>query len=339
MRPSFRLRGMRTAQLTMAATMLAVPASAIALPSATSADARPPTGPLPVRVTPRHVGFGEPVNVTGSAVRAQAGHTVVLQSAPSARSAWRRVSATRIGRRGRFAFHERLRSSGVLRAVELGPRRTAAATPVAHARSTGGAELSPTRTPVRTTAVSRVAAIQVAARMRVAEREHAVLAGEQIQVAGRLLPGRTGRTIALQGHSGRGWSTLGHARTGGRGGFAVRYRPVSGTDRHLRVVFGGDRANARVTAGAGAVTLYEPAVASWYEDGGSTACGYHAGLGVANRTLPCGTKVRLRHAGRTVTATVDDRGPYVYGRDYDLNQTTAAALGFAGVGTVYASVG
>ena len=38
--------------------------------------------------------------------------------------------------------------------------------------------------------------------------------------------------------------------------------------------------------------------------------------------------------GRTVVATVDDRGPYVGGRTFDLNQNTAAALGFAGVGTV-----
>ena len=85
------------------------------------------------------------------------------------------------------------------------------------------------------------------------------------------------------------------------------------------------------------MTVYQPSVASWYEDGGSTACGFHAGLGVANRTLPCGTKVRFRHAGRSVTATVDDRGPYVGGRDWDLNQNTAAALGFDGVGTVWST--
>ena len=39
-----------------------------------------------------------------------------------------------------------------------------------------------------------------------------------------------------------------------------------------------------------------------------------------------------------MTATVDDRGPYVGGRTWDLNQNTAAALGFGGVGTVWASV-
>jgi rare lipoprotein A (peptidoglycan hydrolase) len=34
---------------------------------------------------------------------------------------------------------------------------------------------------------------------------------------------------------------------------------------------------------------------------------------------------------------VDDRGPFVGGRDWDLNQNTAAALGFGGVGAVWTS--
>jgi rare lipoprotein A (peptidoglycan hydrolase) len=86
---------------------------------------------------------------------------------------------------------------------------------------------------------------------------------------------------------------------------------------------------------AGSVNVLHPALASWYEDAGNTACGFHAGLGVANRTLPCGTKVTFQYGGRTVTAVVDDRGPYAGGREWDLNQATAAALGFGGVGTVW----
>jgi rare lipoprotein A (peptidoglycan hydrolase) len=106
----------------------------------------------------------------------------------------------------------------------------------------------------------------------------------------------------------------------------------------LRVRFGGDRDNTPATAPAGSATVYEQSVASWYQDGGSTACGFHAGLGVANLSLPCGTRVRFRFGGRSVTAVVDDRGPFVGGREWDLNQATAAALGFGGVGTVWAAV-
>jgi rare lipoprotein A (peptidoglycan hydrolase) len=39
-----------------------------------------------------------------------------------------------------------------------------------------------------------------------------------------------------------------------------------------------------------------------------------------------------------VVATVDDRGPFVYGRTYDLDQRTAGALGMWGVATVYSSI-
>ena len=59
---------------------------------------------------------------------------------------------------------------------------------------------------------------------------------------------------------------------------------------------------------------------------------------MANRDLPCGTQVTFRYGGRTVTAVVDDRGPYVGGREWDLNQNTAAALGFDGVDTVWSSI-
>jgi rare lipoprotein A len=58
---------------------------------------------------------------------------------------------------------------------------------------------------------------------------------------------------------------------------------------------------------------------------------------VANLSLPCGTKVTFVYNGRSVTATVDDRGPYVSGREWDLNQNTAGALGFGGVADVWAS--
>ena len=104
----------------------------------------------------------------------------------------------------------------------------------------------------------------------------------------------------------------------------LRYVTGSAGQQRIRVRFAGDQLNGRSTAAAGQMTVYRAAVASWYNDGGNTACGFHAEYGVANRTLPCGTKVEFRYGGRSVTATVDDRGPYVGGRDWDLNQNTAA---------------
>jgi rare lipoprotein A (peptidoglycan hydrolase) len=60
-------------------------------------------------------------------------------------------------------------------------------------------------------------------------------------------------------------------------------------------------------------------------------------MGVAHKTLPCGTMVKLRYHGRSATVPVIDRGPYVAGRDYDLTWALKLKLGFPGVGTVLAS--
>lgn len=77
--------------------------------------------------------------------------------------------------------------------------------------------------------------------------------------------------------------------------------------------------------------------ASWYRDDHlPTACGFHAKFGVANRKLPCGSHVILLHAGRRVTAVVDDRGPYVKGLTWDLDEHTAGALRVTGIATVWA---
>ena len=68
--------------------------------------------------------------------------------------------------------------------------------------------------------------------------------------------------------------------------------------------------------------------ASWYYDAGTTGCGFHAvsGYGVANKTLPCGTRLRICNGARCVVAEVDDRGPYVAGRELDLNVATRDAI-------------
>lgn len=80
------------------------------------------------------------------------------------------------------------------------------------------------------------------------------------------------------------------------------------------------------------------ALASWYEDSGSTACGTHYAVGIAHLTLACGTEVRLCHAGRCETATVEDRGPYIAGRTFDLNPGAKAGIGCSDLCAVRYSV-
>lgn len=74
-------------------------------------------------------------------------------------------------------------------------------------------------------------------------------------------------------------------------------------------------------------------IASWYGPGfygNHTACGQVYTpeiLGVAHRTLPCGTMLRLEFGGRAVVVPVIDRGPFIAGRTLDLSNATRAALG------------
>jgi rare lipoprotein A (peptidoglycan hydrolase) len=70
------------------------------------------------------------------------------------------------------------------------------------------------------------------------------------------------------------------------------------------------------------------ALASYYDLSGTGACGVPAqdGYAFANLSLPCGTRVTFCYTS-CVTATMDDRGPYVSGRLFDLNVNLKDALG------------
>ena len=81
---------------------------------------------------------------------------------------------------------------------------------------------------------------------------------------------------------------------------------------------------------------------SWYGPGfygHRTACGValtQTVLGVANRTLPCGTLVTFRNpaSGRQVTVPVIDRGPYVSGRQWDMSAGLCAYLDHCYTGSI-----
>ncbi len=170
---------------------------------------------------------------------------------------------------------------------------------------------------------------------------HSVLtrpSGSTVVVRGSLLPAQRRAQVSLVARAGGGWRTVATGRTARNGRFSIRYRVRRVGDTPLRVSYGGNARARSASAAAGLVVGLDPTIASWYYDEGNTACGFHATYGVANKTLPCGTRVTLSYGGRTVVATVDDRGPYVYGRSFDLNQNTARYLGMSGVAQVFASV-
>jgi rare lipoprotein A (peptidoglycan hydrolase) len=95
---------------------------------------------------------------------------------------------------------------------------------------------------------------------------------------------------------------------------------------------GGSAAPASGSRVSVAPNVPRSAIATWFGPGfygQKTACGQTltpAVIGVAHRTLPCGTLVRVSYKGHALTLPVLDRGPYGHGADWDLTAGAAAAL-------------
>ncbi len=184
-----------------------------------------------------------------------------------------------------------------------------------------------------TTAVTAAAAD--AAEVGISTKRLNIQSGNRVTVKGRVSEPETRRTAALQIQRRGHWVTIDRDRTNAAGRFVLRDRvrgPLS-TRARVRMSTGEKRALGRMN-------VYRSALASWYGPGfigNRTGCGgrLRAGqLGVANKTLPCGTKVTFRHRGRVVRVRVIDRGPYAGAREYDLTAATAQKLRFRGHGPI-----
>ena len=179
-------------------------------------------------------------------------------------------------------------------------------------------------------ALSISAAAPAAAQPQVTKKRLDVRAGQRAMVAGTATPGETvSLQIRRRGH----WRTVDRDRaTDGR--FRLRARVRRTMAAPVRVSAGG------LTRRLGRLNVYRAAYASWYGPGlygNRLGCGGRLApgrLGVAHKTLPCGSRVTLRHQGRTVRVRVIDRGPYAGGREYDLTEATARKLRFRGHGAI-----
>ncbi len=90
-------------------------------------------------------------------------------------------------------------------------------------------------------------------------------------------------------------------------------------------------------------TVTGVALASWYGPefwGHSTSSGSTLQLGdrtVAHRSLPFGSVCSFWNGQHRAVGYVRDRGPFVAGRTFDLEQSLARSLGIGGVGAVHYS--
>jgi peptidoglycan lytic transglycosylase len=103
---------------------------------------------------------------------------------------------------------------------------------------------------------------------------------------------------------------------------------------------------ARKQAASASGSQIQKGVAAFYGrrlEGNKTACGgtYAASeLTAAHRTLPCGTKLRITNTknGKSVEATVNDRGPTSKKRIVDVSRAVAEQLDFVKQGTTTVEV-
>jgi hypothetical protein len=299
----FRTRRRRIGARRLVAVALVPSVAATTIMTTTSAAAAKP-GRVTLKAGTTKAAYGRSFRLSGR-VPSGGGSRVVMDYRRLGESDWSPRRHLGVGSNGVYSTPLKARRSGVYRA------RSGAAAP------------------------SRAVAVAVRARVHAKPRRMAMI-GRPVTIKGEVKPRVGGRHVVVHvGHRTEG------ARTDRRGRFRVRWHAASPGRYPVRAVAEGDGTAARGADRAGRLMVFRKAVASWYGPGlygNGVACGgvlRPGTLGVAHRTLPCGTKVTLRYHRRQVTVPVIDRGPYVAGRDYDLTAATRDRLHFGGgVGTL-----
>jgi hypothetical protein len=161
------------------------------------------------------------------------------------------------------------------------------------------------------------------------------LLGAPLSFAGTTAPNRTVAIQRLDPRTGE-WVTTATATADGHGDFLAQWQTDHIGVFDLRAVPADQgQVHASSVPPSVQVTVFKPARATWFGPGfygHKTACGQkmtRSLVGVAHRTLPCGTKVSFLYQGRTITVPVVDRGPYGAGADWDLTSAAAQQLGFS----------
>jgi rare lipoprotein A (peptidoglycan hydrolase) len=192
--------------------------------------------------------------------------------------------------------------------------------------SSGGAEAPPPPATDRTV-TAQGAQLSVTTRAGTMVRKLA-------RFRGTAEPGRTVAIERLDSTTGA-WDVVATTAVSADGTFVARWRGDRVGEHRVRAVLAtAGQAVAATATPELAITVHRPAVATWYGPGfygRRTACGQRMSrtlLGVAHKTLPCGTRVAVLYKGRRITVPVVDRGPFRHGTTWDLTVATAEALRF-----------
>jgi rare lipoprotein A len=167
---------------------------------------------------------------------------------------------------------------------------------------------------------------------------------DQVQFTGSVPQADAGAVVEIErlGHETNWtWAPTAHATAGADGSFTVVWHANHIGRFSIRAVV--DDAGASHAGSASptvTVVVYRMSLATEYGPGfygRTTACGTvlkRATIGVANRTLKCGTEVAIYYRGRTIMAPVIDRGPFANNADWDLTMATGQKLGMGGTDTI-----
>jgi len=172
------------------------------------------------------------------------------------------------------------------------------------------------------------------------------IVGQSLSLAGTAPARYAGGEVTLERRmpGSERWVAVAHGRLRADGSFTVSWLPSVAGLVSVRVVLGpgpvgetgAQQAHAQ-SSGPAEVRIYRAGVATYFGPGlygERTACGQVLTpylVGVANRTLPCGTLVAISYGSETLVVPVVDRGPYRQGVDWDLTYRAARVLGAEGM--------
>jgi rare lipoprotein A (peptidoglycan hydrolase) len=173
------------------------------------------------------------------------------------------------------------------------------------------------------------------------------LLGRAATLKGTVARSARGRVLRLQrfDEAAQAWRAEARTVVGRKGRFSVRWSPRVLGQQRIRATL-QRRRSATVTSASPEVSVrvFKPAMATWYGPGlygNTTACGQELTkelVGVAHKSLPCGTMVEVAYRGTSIVVPVVDRGPFVKGMTWDLTAAAAQQLGFTGTGRIGALI-
>ena len=161
------------------------------------------------------------------------------------------------------------------------------------------------------------------------------LLGKKVRFRGAVERKLAGRPVVVQylDPTTQAWAKQARTTVKDDGTFVARWKPRRIGQFRTRALVGGG-AKAASASPELTLTVFRPAIATWYGPGfygNTTACGIELTeetIGVAHRSLPCGTNIAVRYGKTTITVPVIDRGPFSGEAKWDLTAAAARLLGF-----------